>query len=399
MTDSRHFYRDLAPLPSFEEAVNTALHVDLPDDWWIVIADVSDSTEAIAWGAYKNVNTVGVACIAALVNIDRSIELPYIFGGDGATFAIPDVLCEPAILALRGAQQLAVSSFGLRLRAGLVRVGDLKGAGYWVHLGKVALSTTVTQPVFSGRGWEEAERRIKAGQTDAMLRVDPSGGAAVASFEGFECRWQNVPSFQDHKLSLIVVATSADSAANQRTYQQLLKTIRAVFGEVGQHHPLRSEQMRLSFSPRKLANEWRVRSSHLGVWGRVRYFLQMLFLNAAGRYMFARNLDTAAVKWSRYREELVDNTDFRKFDGALRMVLDASLAQTESLSQWLEAQRTAGALVYGMNKSKHALITCLVESHAGKHVHFVDGSNGGYALAARQMKRQLGKAHAFGAAE
>jgi hypothetical protein len=125
----------------------------------------------------------------------------------------------------------------------------------------------------------------------------------------------------------------------------------------------------------------------------------MLFLNAAGRYMFARNLDTAAVKWSRYLEELVDNTDFRKFDGALRMVLDASLAQTESLSQWLEAQRTAGALVYGMNKSKHALITCLVESHAGKHVHFVDGSNGGYALAARQMKRQLGKAHAFGAAE
>jgi hypothetical protein len=120
MSDNRHFYRDLVPLPSFETAVDPALHIDVPDDWWIVIADVSDSTEAIAWGAYKNVNTVGVACIAAMVNIDRRIELPYLFGGDGATFAIPEALCEPAVVALRGTQRMAITQFGLHLRAGLV---------------------------------------------------------------------------------------------------------------------------------------------------------------------------------------------------------------------------------------------------------------------------------------
>jgi hypothetical protein len=46
-------------------------------------------------------------------------------------------------------------------------------------------------------------------------------------------------------------------------------------------------------------------------------------------------------------------------------------------------------LVYGLHVSKHALMTCLVFDRFGKQVHFVDGSGGGYALAAKQMKEQL----------
>jgi hypothetical protein len=36
-----------------------------------------------------------------------------------------------------------------------------------------------------------------------------------------------------------------------------------------------------------------------------------------------------------------------------------------------------------------ALLTCIVFSYNGNHVHFVDGSDGGYALAARSLKAQL----------
>jgi hypothetical protein len=42
-----------------------------------------------------------------------------------------------------------------------------------------------------------------------------------------------------------------------------------------------------------------------------------------------------------------------------------------------------------MHRSPAALVTCLVRSYDGDHVHFVDGSDGGYALAAKQMKAQL----------
>ena len=49
------------------------------------------------------------------------------------------------------------------------------------------------QPVFSGDGWHEAERAVKSKGLH-VLWVTPNEGEAEASFEGFECRWQGVPS-------------------------------------------------------------------------------------------------------------------------------------------------------------------------------------------------------------
>ena len=34
-------------------------------------------------------------------------------------------------------------------------------------------------------------------------------------------------------------------------------------------------------------------------------------------------------------------------------------------------------------------MTCVITRYEGDHVHFVDGSDGGYALAAKRMKEQL----------
>ena len=46
-------------------------------------------------------------------------------------------------------------------------------------------------------------------------------------------------------------------------------------------------------------------------------------------------------------------------------------------------------IVYSTHRSKAALITCLIFSYNGKHAHFVDGSDGGYALAAVELKARL----------
>ncbi len=389
MTDSRFFYRDLEPLGAFQQAMQTRLHAAVPDDWWIVIADVIGSTRAIEAGDYKQVNTVGVACIAAVSNVDREIDIPFIFGGDGATFAVPDILIEGVRSALRGAQRLSGESFGLQLRVGMVRVSDLTSADFWVHLAKVRLSPSMTQATFSGRGWEEAERRVKAPDAPDVVMLDPRDEPAEGSFEGFECRWQGVPNFNGHKLSLLVAATLEDTAANLATYQAVTDRIHAIYGDVANYHPLRPGAMHLTFNPRLLSHEWRVRSAHVVWWRRIGYFLKMLLLNLAGVYLFVRHIDTEAVQWSRYRDELVENTDFRKFDGMLRMVIDGSDAQAAELEQFLAAEHLAGRLAYGMFKSHEALVTCLVRSCNGNHLHFVDGSDGGYALAARGLKQQL----------
>ena len=73
----------------------------------------------------------------------------------------------------------------------------------------------------------------------------------------------------------------------------------------------------------------------------------------------------------------------------LRMVMDGSEAQYRDLRNYLEGKRREGRLVYSMHKSGEALLTCIVFSYNGNHVHFVDGSDGGYAVAARGLKAQL----------
>jgi hypothetical protein len=385
---SVNFYRNLPAMQSFAEATDGRMHADVPSDWWIVIADVVGSTRAIEAGAYKNVNTVGVACIAAVANVDRDIDLPFVFGGDGATFAVPDALHERVTVALRAAQQLAREGFGLALRVGLIRVGELTDQDYPVRLGKVRLSPHLTQPVLSGRGWGEAERRVKTPGASEVLSIDEQDGPADASFDGFECRWQGVPSFNGHKLSLLVAAIAPDAEVNHDTYQRVFKQIQSIYGDEAQYHPLRIDRMQLTFNARLLSHEWRVRTSQLSLWRRCGYLMQMVLQNLAGIVLFARNLDTEAVRWSRYRSDMVNNSDFRKFDGTLRMVIDGSELQAGQLQQYLEGEYRDGRLAYGMHKSREALVTCIVQSYNGNHQHFVDGSDGGYALAAQELKRR-----------
>jgi len=292
MSDSRHFYRDLQVFASFADAVVVERHTAVPRDWWIVIADVTGSTRAIEAGQYKNVNTVGVACIAAALNVDRSIELPFIFGGDGATLAVPDCLVERIKTAMRGAQALARSGFGLDLRVGLVRVGDLLDQDFWVNVAKLRLSGQMTQASFSGRGWNEAEQRVKAGADPGVVCVSEDDGPAEASFEGFECRWHTVPQFNGHKLSLLVAAVAHDPRDNLATYQAVADRIRAIYGDEANYHPLRPGELNLSLSIPALSHEWKVRTRQAGFFASLRYLAGMLFQNLAGRYLFARELDT-----------------------------------------------------------------------------------------------------------
>ena len=71
--------------------VDPELYRQLPHDWSIGLADVVHSTEAIAEGRYKTVNTVGAAVLAAVTNALPGSIYPFAFGGDGASLAVPEV--------------------------------------------------------------------------------------------------------------------------------------------------------------------------------------------------------------------------------------------------------------------------------------------------------------------
>ena len=89
MTDATaRFYRAIVPFDDFSQITDPRVYHALPDGWWIGLTDVTGSTQAIAKGRYKQVNMAGAAAISAVMNALDSREFPFVFGGDGTSFAV-----------------------------------------------------------------------------------------------------------------------------------------------------------------------------------------------------------------------------------------------------------------------------------------------------------------------
>ncbi len=83
--------------------------------------------------------------------------------------------------------------------------------------------------------------------------------------------------------------------------------------------------------------------------------------------------------------------DFARSDDNLYMVFDCPENRIESVRAFLTERAAKGELRFGMSLSDHAVMTCLVVSVMdGRHVHFVDGGDGGYTRAATAFKAQKG---------
>ncbi len=108
-----------------------------------------------------------------------------------------------------------------------------------------------------------------------------------------------------------------------------------------------------------------------------------------GRVLIRFGVETSQTDWARYPVLFRSSTDYRKFDGVLRMVLAGGPGERARLEAVLERLYQAGRLAYGLHVSDRAVLTCLVYERMGQQVHFVDGAGGGYTNAAVGFKKRL----------
>ena len=386
MSQNRDFYERLSVVDSLSMGVQSIAHTPIPDDWHVVCADVKASTKAIESGSYRAVNAAGASVIVAVLNIDRSVSLPYIFEGDGALIAIPPELVDSAQNALIGARALAREQFDLELVIGIVSAEDIRKQGAELSIAKVKRSASTHQAAFSGDGWRLVELTIKS-----EVNSSPIQTTSKADFSGFECRWGEVPARLDHKLSLIVSATALEQKDRDEFYKDFLDFRTKTLGDsTSIHpswHPLQIDQMNLQVLPWKLLPEAMVRASG-GLFSMMFYAMKVMLGNIAGLILFALGKDTKDVEWSRYLGDLVSNSDYEKFSSRLMMVLDVSTAQADALENYLSEAHESGRCLYGTHRSPTAIITCYIREYNDDHVHFVDGGNGGYTAASIGYKAE-----------
>ena len=65
---SEKFFSAIPVFRIFARLMEPALYSPLPDDWHIGVADIVESTKAIAQARYKAVNMAGASVIAAVTN-------------------------------------------------------------------------------------------------------------------------------------------------------------------------------------------------------------------------------------------------------------------------------------------------------------------------------------------
>ena len=380
------FYADLTPFSEFEQAADAQSYTVAPDDWYVVIADIKGSTKAIIEGRYKQVNMVGAACINAVLNVSTKGEIPYVFGGDGATMLVPEHsldACKQALLRLR---TLAETRFDLSLRVGIVPVAQLNASsGHKVMVGKYQISPGNMLATFSGGGVELAERWIKS---DPAYLVQSSGDEAPPDLSGLSCRWEPLNASSGVMLSVLVQATSNDATRRAATYRQGIKAIEQIANDApNAGKPINAGNMKFRWPPRGLRAEI---DATVGNRNRALWTLRV-YANSLLQWMLDTfDLSAGGYRGKQYRVELRDNTDYQRFDDTLRMLLDCTVQQANAIEEMLHGAVQRGELVFGTHRARSALMTCLVfDLEQSQHIHFVDGSDGGFTSAAKQMKALL----------
>ena len=372
------FYETLVPFDSFDDVIRRDHYRPLPDGWIIAITDVSYSTEAIEQGRYREVNTAGVAVLAAVSNALPDLQFPFTFGGDGASFAMPGAYTSIIRDTLAKTAAWAEDALGFTLRAAVIPVADIRAHRLDVLVARFAPSSNVTYAMFAGGGLAWAERKLKQG----AYTVRRASAGVTPDLTGLSCQFAPISTKHGVILSLIVVPRD-DPTSFAELIQDLLRTLRSDHAGL---HPLPAAGPLPAWTGDQLdhAIKTGTRKMPFATWAAK--CLRALLTRIGTRL----RVPVGGSHETRFRRELLENTDFRKFDDGLRMTLDCSFELADVIEARLEEAQRRCACFFGTHRQFAATLTCFVPSPAkANHVHFVDGASGGYAFAAVNLKRNV----------
>ncbi|MGF1641111.1 MAG: DUF3095 domain-containing protein [Rhodospirillales bacterium] len=379
----------IAALPSFTrfaQAADPDRYTPAPDNWRVYCCDVVNSTGAIAEGRYRAVNMIGAACVIAAINAASGVEIAFVFGGDGATLLVPGAVAPAVDRALLRTRRLARDGFGLGLRLGAVPVPEIRARGADIAVAMFELSPGNRTAMFSGGGAALADRLVKG---DAAGRFGlGEADDEPPDLDGLSCRWEPLATLHGHMLCLLAAAVPEAARERARIYGDLLAAVeRVLWPGIETARPVQADNMRFRWPPRGLGLEIVATRGRKPRWRQAIALGLQSFLQAIAEWFDRRIGDYHAPV---YRAELRANSDYRRFDDVLRLVLDCTEAQRTAIETILAAGHARGDIVYGTHRSDAAVMTCLLfDLRDSRHLHFVDGSDGGFTLAARAMKVQI----------
>lgn len=350
----------------------------VPVDWHVIITDITGSTNAVANGRHEDVNLIATGSIVAVLNIafSMNVTVPFFFGGDGATFIVPPLVITKVMHALSLYKANTLANFDLDLRTGTVPVANIYAGGHEIHIAKFSSSETFYIPIVLGSGLEYAERIIKGkdylSDAGSTLNEEPN-------LSGMQCRWDKIapPVNKEEIVTLLIIACKVSQQAD--AFKKVLEKMDDLYGLPDKRQPISVDKLKLKTTFSRLGTEMRVRL------GRIEMFelIKTWFTSFYGYIYFSTK------KGKTYLRSLVEMSDTLVIDGRINTVITGTTAQRAALVKLLDTMEANGEIVYGLHVSGASVMSCYVRNLDDGHIHFVDGSDGGYTQAAKMLKGKL----------
>ena len=379
-TPDESFYGGIKVFRGFSSLMDPTLYSPLPGDWSIGIADIVESTKAVAQARYKAVNMAGASVIAAVTNALEGREFPFVFGGDGASFAVALGDLDRAREALAATAVWAEENLNLAMRVALVPVTAVRAQGFDVRIARFGPSANLSYAMFSGGGLGWAEAAMKRGE----FKVEKAPAGTQPDLSGLSCRFEEIPSTRGLILSVLVVPVGG---ADPPAFREVIEDVVAlVERSPDAGRPVPAGGPPLQWPPAGV--DYEARAARSGSLLKRRSVVLALTLWAYVVMRFGIKVGNFVPKI--YMQQVVENSDFRKYDDGLRMILDCTSELAEALARRLAEAAANGVVRYGLHRQDAAMMTCFTPSvMRSDHVHFIDGARGGYASAATALKAMV----------
>ena len=246
---SETFYASVPVRRGFRALMDAGRYTALPDDWTVGIADVVASTKAIAEKRYKAVNMAGAAVIAALTNALGGREFPFVFGGDGASFAVSPGDDGAARQALAATAAWADGELGLTLRVALIPVVAIRRHGLDVRVARYGPSDNLSYAMFAGGGLAWADAAVKRGE----FAVAPAPPGSWPDLAGLSCRFEEFRAARGFIVAVLIVPAPGGDPAAFRALTEDIVALVENSPEAGR--PLPAGGPKLGWPPQGLALE------------------------------------------------------------------------------------------------------------------------------------------------
>ncbi len=382
MKSTAHFYSQLKIHQGALENVyaQPTNFYAVPDDWNIVVTDVENSTTAVKQGKQQEVNLAATGSIVACLNISREAgyEIPFFFGGDGATLLMPNEILKDCLQALTFHQERCYSTFDFYLRVGYRTVEQMRNKGAILTIAKCKRNAYHVMPMIQGDALQRAESEIKAdGPQDLELTTLK---ANLLNLNGMECKWDRVspPNAKNEVLSLIIRACHVDQ--QNELYSIILKEISTIYGADADRNPVTLERLRMVNKVSQFKNEVQLKYATSDL---------RRLLSSMGRSFLGRFYVKHTQKGRDYLNELIQLTETLLLDGSINTVITGSTKKRQKLFKILDHMERNDQIVYGFYSSSSSILSCYVTAIDDYHIHFLDGDKGGYTQASKVIKNKL----------